>query len=377
MGETYLDNSATTRVLPEAADAAYRAMTENYGNPSSLHRRGLWAEEMMESARRAVARAMGAEAESLVFTSGGTEANNLAVIGAAMARRRKGDKAVVSAYEHDSVLAAARYLEGQGFSVTYLLPDEHGRITPEAVAGAVDEKTVLVSVMLVNNETGAVNPIDKLVKAAKAKNPDAVFHTDAVQALGKLPLSVKKLGADLVTVTAHKICGPKGVGALWIKKGVRLEARALGGEQEKRLRGGTEAAPLIAAFGVAADHAAAELAQFAGLMSTLREAVSTELLTLPGVVLNSPEDALPAIVNVSVPGIRSEIMLHYLEAREIYVSSGSACAKGGASHVLAAMGYERARIDSALRISFGRENTPEDVARLAEAIKGAQSELCR
>jgi len=377
MREIYLDNSATTRVLPEAADAAYRAMTVDYGNPSSLHKKGLEAEQVMEQARKSVASALGAEAEGLVFTSGGTEANNLAVIGTAQARRKRGDKVVVSAYEHDSVLAAAKYLEELGFSVTYLAPDKRGRIAPEAVSAAVDGKTVLVSVMLVNNEIGAVNDIEALVRAAKAANPDTAFHTDAVQAFGKLPFSAKKLGADLVTVTAHKIGGPKGVGALWMKKGARVCARELGGEQERRIRGGTEASPLIAAFGVAAEHAALELPRFTALTKELSAAMERELCGMEGVVRNSPEDALPAIMNVSVLGIRSEIMLHYLEARGIYVSSGSACAKGAASHVLAAMGYDRARMDSALRVSFGRENTAEDVTELMRAIRDAQRELCR
>ena len=241
MREIYLDNSATTRVLREAADAAYSAMTESYGNPSSLHKKGIEAENIMNSARREVADALGVDPVGLYFTSGGTEANNLAVIGGALAKKRRGNRVVVSAYEHDSVMKSAKFLEENGFEVTYVRPDENGVITPEAIFAAVDEKTVLVSVMTVNNEVGAINPVAKLAAAAKRKNPEALFHTDAVQAFCKLPLRGGKLGVDMITVTAHKIGGPKGVGALWIKKGVRVIARNLGGEQEKQIRSGTEA----------------------------------------------------------------------------------------------------------------------------------------
>lgn len=377
MKEIYLDNSATTRVLREAADAAYSAMTESYGNPSSLHKKGIEAEEIMNSARREVADALGVDPAGLYFTSGGTEANNLAVIGGALAKKRRGNRVVVSAYEHDSVMKSAKFLEENGFEVTYVRPDENGVITPEAIFAAVDEKTVLVSVMTVNNEVGAINPVAKLAAAAKRKNPEVLFHTDAVQAFCKLPLRGEKLGVDMITVTAHKIGGPKGVGALWIKKGVRVIARNLGGEQEKQIRSGTEALPLIAAFGVAAKISRGDMAELEHRMTELEHRLISGIEHEHGVVLNSKPNALPAIVNISVLGIRSEIMLHYLEERGIFVSSGSACAKGEKSHVLRAMGYPPERVDSALRISFGRENTPQDVDELLEAIESAQKELCR
>ena len=375
--EIYLDNSATTRVLKEAADAAYSAMTENYGNPSSLHKKGIEAEEIMNAARKEIAAAMGVDPAGLYFTSGGTEANNLALIGGAEARKRRGSKIVVSAYEHDSVMKSAKYLEENGFFVEYVFPNEEGVITPEAVFAAVDEKTVLVSVMLVNNEIGAVNPIAKLCSAAKRKNPDVIFHTDAVQAFCKIPFRGEKLGVDMITVTAHKIGGPKGVGALWIKKGARVIARNLGGEQEKQVRAGTEALPLIAAFGAAAKLSFAAMPEFEHRMEELEHRLISAIENEHGIVLSSKPNALPAIVNISVLGIRSEIMLHYLEEKGIFVSSGSACAKGEKSHVLKAMGYSPERIDSALRISFGRENTPEDVDALVAAIKSAMQELCR
>lgn len=377
MREIYLDNSATTRVYKEAADEAYSAMTEFYGNPSSLHNKGIEAERIMEDARKKIAGALGADGGELIFTSGGTEANNLAVIGGALAKKRRGNRVVISAYEHDSVMRAGKYLSENGFDVVWLSPNERGEITPEAVFEAVNEKTVLVSVMLVNNEVGAVNPVAQLSAAAKRKNPDTVFHCDAVQAFCKMPFRADKLGADLVTVTAHKIGGPKGVGALWIKKGARVLPLHFGGEQEKEIRPGTEALPLIAAFGKAAEISKNSLPEFQKKMEELKNLLLDGIKDEPGILLNSKEGALPGIVNLSVPGIRSEIMLHFLESRGIYVSSGSACAQGAKSHVLKAMGYPPERIDSALRISFGRENTPKDVEELLSAIKDAMRELCR
>ena len=377
MKEIYLDNSATTRVIKEAADAAYSVMTEFYGNPSSLHAKGIEAEKIMEQARKDIAEALGADPAGLYFTSGGTEANNLAVVGTAMAKKRRGNKAVISAYEHDSVMKAGKRIEEMGFEVTYLEPDENGVITPEAVFNAVDDKTVLVSVMLVNNEIGSINDISKISAAAKRKNPDITVHCDAVQAFCKIPFRADKLGVDLCTVTAHKIGGPKGIGALWIRKGTRVVPIHLGGEQEKQIRPGTEAMPLIAAFGVAAKRAKENLPEFGKLMAELKERFNEDVKGIDGIVLNSKENALPAIANISVIGIRSEIMLHFLEERGIYVSSGSACAQGAKSHVLKAMGYSAERVDSALRISFGRENTAEDIDFLVDSIKIAMKELCR
>ena len=375
--EIYLDNSATTRVYEQAAKEAFKVMTEIYGNPSSLHMKGVEAEKVMEEARRDIANALGANPDGLYFTSGGTEANNLAVIGGALAKKRRGNKVVVSAYEHDSVIKSAKQLESMGFSVTYLAPDKDGIITPQSVFDAVDEKTVLVSVMLVNNEIGAVNPIKELCAAAKRKNPEVVFHTDAVQAFCKIPFKAEKLGVDLVTITAHKIGGPKGVGALWIKKGARVLPNHFGGEQEKQLRPGTQATPLIAAFGKAVFLDSTSMPVRRKRMEELERYLKDSIAEVDGVVLNSKEGALPNIVNISVLGIRSEIMLHFLEKRNIYVSSGSACALGAKSHVLAAMGYDSARIDSAIRISFGRDTEKEDIDELVAAIKDAMSLLCK
>ncbi len=375
--EIYLDNSATTKVYTEAAETAFKVMTEIYGNPSSLHMKGVEAEKVLEEARTLVAGAIGANPEGLYFTSGGTEANNLAVIGGALAKKRRGNKVVVSAYEHDSVIKSAKQLETMGFSVTWLAPDENGIITPLSVFEAVDEKTVLVSVMLVNNEIGAINPIKEICAAAKRKNPEVLFHTDAVQGFCKVPFKAEKAGVDLVTVTAHKIGGPKGTGALWIKKGARVLPNHFGGEQEKQLRPGTQAMPLIAAFGKAVEVETASMSTRKEKMSMLEKYLKESIKDIDGIVLNSKDDAIPNIVNISAVGIRSEIMLHFLENRGIYVSSGSACALGAKSHVLAAMGYDSARIDSAIRISFGRETEKEDIDELVAALSDAISTLCR
>ncbi|MBR3963617.1 MAG: cysteine desulfurase [Oscillospiraceae bacterium] len=375
--EIYLDNSATTKVYTEAAETAFKVMTEIYGNPSSLHMKGVEAEKVLEEARTLVAGAIGANPEGLYFTSGGTEANNLAVIGGALAKKRRGNKVVVSAYEHDSVIKSAKQLEAMGFSVTWLMPDENGIITPLSVFEAVDEKTVLVSVMLVNNEIGAINPIKEICAAAKRKNPEVLFHTDAVQGFCKVPFKAEKSGVDMVTVTAHKIGGPKGTGALWIKKGARVLPNHFGGEQEKQLRPGTQAMPLIAAFGKAVEIETASMSTRKEKMSMLEKYLKESIKNIDGIVLNSKDNAIPNIVNISALGIRSEIMLHFLENRGIYVSSGSACALGAKSHVLAAMGYDSARIDSAIRISFGRETEKEDIDELVAALSDAISTLCR
>ncbi len=377
MREIYLDNSATTKVYDQAAEEAYRVMTQNYGNPSSLHKRGVEAEKVLEKARKNIAETLGGNPDGLYFTSGGTEANNLAVIGGALAKKRKGNHIVVSAYEHDSVIKSAKYLESQGFNVTYLAPGSDGVISPMSLFEAVNEKTVLVSVMLVNNEVGAINPIKELCAAAKRKNPEVLFHTDAVQGFCKIPIKAEKIGVDLVTVTAHKIGGPKGVGALWIKKGARVLPIHFGGEQEKTLRPGTQAMPLIAAFDKATSLSEAAMPQAKAHMEELEKYLKKSVEGIEGIVLNSKEGALPNIVNISVLGIRSEIMLHFLENREIYVSSGSACALGAKSHVLAAMGYGNERIDSAIRISFGRDTTKEDIDELVAALKDAMSTLCK
>ncbi len=361
-----MDNSATTAVSAAAADKAFQIMTKVYGNPSSLHLKGLEAERELTQARKSVAAQLKAGAEEITFTSGGTEANNLALFGAAYASQRQRKHIVLSSVEHSSVLEAAKRLEAEGFSVTRVDPRSDGRVHPDDVAAAVNGGTALVSVMLVNNETGAVMPVRDIFAAVKEKNPQTVCHTDAVQAFGKLPVRARVLGADLITVSGHKVHAPKGVGALYIKKGVRLVPRQYGGEQEKRVRPGTENLPAIAAFGVACEEFDPD--GNLAVVSELNRYAAERLLQIEGVSLNSPKDALPYVLNISAGRVRSETMLHFLEEQDVFVSSGSACAKGKPSHVLSALGLSRERADSALRISFCKHNTKADIDALCDGV---------
>lgn len=375
--EHYLDNSATTPVLPAAAQKAVELMTENFGNPSSLHKKGFLARQAVEAARAAVAERLSAKPEELIFTSGGTEANNLAVFGAVNALRRRGSRIVTTMIEHDSVLGPMKELERQGFEVVFLKPDGAGNISGEQLEAAIDERTIFVSVMLVNNETGAILPVERAARAIRRKKLPALLHTDAVQAFGKLDFSPQKLGADLVTVSAHKVHGPKGTGALYVRKGARILPHVFGGGQEKGLRSGTESAPLIAAFGEAAralPKPSSILPRIEGLNRLLRE----KLVELPGVCFNSPQVGdgyLPYVLSFSAGAVRAETMLHFLSERGVYVSSGSACGKAKPSHVLEAMGLPGDRVGSSLRASFSRFTTEEDILALAEGIAAGLQEL--
>lgn len=371
----YLDNSATTQVCEEAANAALRMMRENYGNPSSLHKMGISAEAAVEQARETIAYALGVQAKNVFFTSGGTEANNTAIFGAAEALKRRGDRVIVSAIEHSSVYESAKRLAQLGFDVQFAPVNADGVVDIDALRGLLNEKTILVSVMAVNNETGSVQPTERIAKLVHALSPEALFHCDAVQAFCKMPLKPRKWGVDLMTVSAHKIHAPKGCGALYIREGARVMPLLYGGEQQHKVRPGTESAPLIAAFGTAVS-----LADKSGNMSRIRalNAYAKErLAAIEGVAFNSPDDALPYIINVSAEGIRSETMLHYLESRGVFVSSSSACAKGKRSYVLEAMGLPDERIDSSLRISFSKYNTEEDIDALVEGLKSGLETLQR
>lgn len=370
--EHYLDNSATTAVLPQAAAEAVRLMTESYGNPSSLHTRGFLAKKELDAARGVVARRLGAGPEEIVFTGGGTEANNLALLGAARARRRLGDRIVTTAVEHDSVLNAARALEQEGFRLT-VLP---APVTPEALESAIDGDTVLVSLMLANNETGAFLPLEEAARVIRRKRAPALLHTDCVQAFCKAAFTPARLGADLCTVSAHKVHGPKGVGALYIRRGTRLLPLLFGGGQERGLRSGTESLPLIGAFAKAVELAPPP-AQVLPEMERLNHMLRDMLKGIPDVVVNSPKDGLPYILNLSAMGVRAETMLHFLAQRGVYVSAGSACARGAKSHVLTALGLPPERIASALRVSFSRFTTEEDLAALAEGLRAGLQTLAR
>ena len=367
MEEIYLDNSATTRVCEEAAAKAAEMMTKNYGNPSSLHAMGFRAEQELRAAREAVADQLGAKPEEIYFTSGGTESNNIALFGAAHARKKRGNRIVTTQVEHPSVLNAVKKLEQEGFEVVRLKPDKQGKIDPEAVREAVTPETILVSIMAVNNEVGSILPVEAAADAIEEKRAPALLHIDAVQAFGKLPMRVRRLRTDLMSVSAHKIHGPKGVGALFVRSGTHIEPLTYGGGQEKDMRPGTESMPLIAAFG-AAVRALPDTEAELTVMRKMNGFLRSELAKLPGITVNSPEDALPYILNFSAGGVRAETMLHFLSERGIYVSSGSACSKGRASHVLTAMNLPRERIASALRLSFCRFNTEEEMQKFAAAL---------
>ena len=376
MSQTYLDNSATTRVCEAAAKAAYRLMTEVYGNPSSLHSMGFQAEREMTATRRQVATLIGCEEGEITFTSGGTEANNLAIFGAVAAHPHDGRHIVTTAVEHASVSASVDALEKEGYTVTRLVPDENGVLTADAIASACRPDTVLVAVMLVNNEIGAKFPIDQAVPAIRRVAPKAHIHCDAVQAAGKMPIRVGRWGVDSMAVSAHKIHGPKGVGALYLRRGARILPRQLGGKQEGGLRCGTEAVPLIAAFGAAIGELPPIPKQMAHY-DALRRHLLARLGDNPAVRFHLPTGGVPYIIHLSVPGYKSETLLHFLAQKEIYVSSGSACSKGAKSPVLTAMGLPAEEIDSALRVSLCRDNTIEDMDRFADGLLEAMEKLAR
>ncbi len=363
----YLDNSATTKPSKACVDAINKMLTESWGNPSSLHALGVSSAKEIILARSAVAESLGAEKEEIYFTSGGTEANNLALFGAVKAKKRLGNRIVTTAIEHESVLQSAQELEKQGFEVIYIQPDKYGFIREEQIKEAVNDKTILVSIMYINNEAGSVMPVEKIRRIVTKAGSPALIHIDCVQAYGKIPINVKKLDADLVTVSAHKIHGPKGVGALYVNKAANLTnqnfARTFGGEQERKIRPGTEAAPLIAGFAAAVK----EL----DLSKQLNAYAKARLSEIDGIKFNSSENASPYIINIYVPTfMRSQTILQELSSNyNVYVSNGSACAKGKKSHVLSAMGLSNEALDKSIRISFSRYNTKEEVDLFVNALK--------
>ncbi len=361
----YLDNSATTKPCAEALAAVTDAMTTCFGNPSSRYSLGLEAERLLSSSREAVASSLHAEAKNIIFTSGGTESDNLAILGGT--NIPAGNHAATTAIEPPAVLNAFAELEKQGFNVTYVKPEKNGVVTCEAVLNAVNNKTSFVSVMHVNNETGALMPVERLSAMIKRKAPRALFHTDAVQSYGKLPLFPKKWGVDFLSVSSHKVHGPKGVGALYRSDKATLHPILFGGGQEGNLRSGTENMPGIAGFAAAAR--LIDPSRHYERMANLKKSFAEKLLSLPDVELNgSLECSIPYVLNVSFVGIRSEIMLNALSEDGVFVSAGSACAKGTgkANAALRASGAPHA--DNAIRFSFSRDTTEEELTRAYEII---------
>lgn len=371
----YLDNAATTKPCGEAVSAAVDAMTENYGNPSSLHRAGLDAQLAVDRARKAIAASIGADSSEIYFTSGATESNNLALRGISAAYGRKRRKIVISSVEHASVDETASALEKNGFEIVRISPRDDGRFYADDFISACDENTCLVSMMLVNNETGYIMPVRETFMAVKRSFPEIITHCDCVQGYMKLPIKAASLGADLISLSAHKIHGVKGVGAIYIKKGVRVIPIVTGGKQEKGIRSGTESVPLIAAFGAAVDKFRPTIAERYERVSQLKAHLLGKIGGIENVAVNSPSDGSPYVINISAVGKRSEIMLHFLESKGIYVSSGSACSKGQQSGVLGEFGISGKRADGAVRISITAQTTEEELDDFAEALAEGMTKI--
>ena len=370
----YLDNSATTPVCPEAAEAALEAMTVTFGNPSSTHTAGREAKKLLDRSRASVAAALGCSPAELVFTSCGSESDNWALLSGAETMKRKGRHIISSVAEHDAIRRSLDLLEEQGYEVTRLKPDRSGAVPTEAVRTALREDTVLVSLMLVNNETGAINDLAGVSAVLKEAGSSALLHTDAVQAFMKLPFTPKSLGADLISVSGHKIHAPKGIGALYVRRGLRLKPLLVGGSQEDGRRAGTEATAQIAAFAAACDAAAPKLAENAERMRAMREEIILRLQAdIPE--LRVLGGGAPHILSLSLPGWRSEVLMNFLESREVYVSKSSACKKGARSHVLEAMGLDARTIDGALRIGLSRYTLQEDIDALCTGLRDAHRTL--
>lgn len=363
--EAYFDNSATTKVLDCVKDAVVDAMCVNYGNAAAKHRKGVEAENLIRDAKKAIADTLKVQEKEILFTSGGTESNNTALIGTALANRRAGKHLITTGVEHPSIYNTMSFLEEMGFEVTYLPVDHLGHISLEDLEKAIREDTILVSVMYVNNEVGAVEPIEAISQCIKKKNPKTLFHVDAIQAYGKYKIRPKKQGIDLLSVSGHKIHAPKGVGFLYIRDGVKIRPILFGGGQQKGMRSGTENVPGCVGLGVAAREAYKDFDARIEKLYTLREHLIAGLKPLGGVTINGSEDRTnaPQIVSASFEGVRSEVLLHALEDKGVYVSSGSACSSNhpGISGTLKGIGVKKELLDSTIRFSLGDLNTEEEV----------------
>ena len=372
--EVYFDNAATTRVCKEAADIAYKVMTEDFGNPSSTHTKGREAKKILDTARKNVAVALGCAPSELYFTSCGSESDNWALFSGAERQKRHGKHIISSLTEHSAVLRALDELERRGFEVTRLEPENDGSVSVSSVMDALREDTILVSLMLVNNEVGAITDIAAIAKAMKKAGSGALMHTDAVQAFLKMPFSAKTLGADMISISGHKIHAPKGIGALYVKDGLRLAPYIVGGAQEGSRRAGTEAMPLIAAFGEAVRVGRGQATSSGSHMLKLRDHIISRLTAEnPGLLILGAE--APHILCMSLPGYRSEVLMNFLEAQLIYVSKSSACKKGGRSHVLEAMGLPAPVIDGALRVGLSRFSSLQEADAFCDALYMARTTL--
>ena len=365
----YLDNSATTKPCPEAVEAMTKAMTENWGNPSALYNFGIDTAHELRAARTKVAAALGAEPDRVFFTSGGTEADNWAIFGTIKRFGKKNRHIITTAVEHHAVLNCMKELEAQGYEVTYLKPDSLGRVTTDSLKAALRKDTVLVSIMMVNNEAGSVMPIAQMAKLTHKLCPNAVFHTDAVQGFLKVPFQAKTLGADLISISSHKVHGPKGCGALYINPRLRsFPAMIQGGGQEQGYRSGTEGTPAIFSFAAACAAGAATFRADIAREKALLDGLIEKLSRLPGVRINGAHEA-PHILSLSIPGVPTQNTINILQDHGICVSAGSACAKGHRSHVLEAMGTANEVMDASFRVSLCKDTTAQELDTLAEVIE--------
>lgn len=374
MSEIYLDNASTTKVCDECAELAFSIMKDHYGNPSSTHTLGRDAASVLKHAREQVSSALGCKPQELYFTSCGSESDNWAIIRGAELRCHEGKHIISSQIEHDAVRKSLDYLEGKGYEITRLKPDSTGMIRADDVISQLRSDTILVSLMMVNNETGAVTDIDSIARQVHQHNPRILVHTDAVQAFMKIPFSAKKMDVDMISISGHKIHAPKGVGALYIRNSIKLPAYILGGGQESGIRAGTEGLPQIAAFGLASEIAAKNRKSFISSMKMHKELIESLLKEeVPEAVILSGD--APHILSISLPGWRSEVMMNYMEAKGVYVSRSSACKKGARSHVLEAIGLEPAVIDGAIRVSLSRYTTEDDCRGFVTCLKDARDHL--
>lgn len=371
--EVYLDNSATTRAYPEVGELVYKVMCRDYGNPSSMHRKGVEAEHYVKDAKETIAKSLKVNAKEIFFTSGGTESDNLALIGVARANKRRGNHLITSSIEHPAILNTMRHLEEEeGFRVTYLPVDAAGRIRLDALKEALCEDTILVSVMYVNNEVGTVQPIEEAVQMVKAYDPQIIFHSDAVQGYGKYRIYPKRMGIDLLSASGHKIHGPKGIGFLYIGEKVKITPIVYGGEQQKNIRSGTENVPGIAGLGLASEMIYKDLDMKVALMRELKAYFIEGLKKIDRTVIHglTAEGSAPHIISAGIAGIRSEVLLHTLEEKGIYVSSGSACASNhpAISGVLKGIGAAQEYLDATLRFSMSEFTTKEEIDYTLETL---------